>query len=274
METILVPTDFSEAADNAVNYAVRLAKHFDARIILLNVFSVPYAVHEPLFQQDLIPVFSEASKAKLRETKNRIHKSIDNRIRIECVSECSTVFESIASVASEKDADLIVMGIVGEAGNFKARVVGSTAITVARKLDIPTFIIPQGVKYEPIKKITFACDLEGTEDSDLIYVVRLFCKIFEAELEIVNIGSPMEKVSSDKALTYLFIEDKLQNMRHNIYHVNGEDAAAELENYFKSYPTDLVALSPKKHGLFYNIFHHSITNTLAFHLKKPILSIH
>lgn len=274
METILVPTDFSDSADNAVDYAVRLAKHFDARIILLNAFSVPYVMHEPVFQQDVVPALFDSSKEKLRETKNRIHKTFDNRIKIECISECNTAFEAIASVAGEKDVDLIVMGIVGEAGNIKERLIGSTAITVARKLDIPTFIIPETVKYEPIQKITFACDLEGTEESDLIYVVRLFCKMFKAELEVVNTGSPMEKVSADKALTYLYIEDKLKYMKHKIYHVNGEDAVTELENYFKSYPTDLVALSPKRHNLFYDLFNHSITNRLAFHLKKPILSIH
>jgi nucleotide-binding universal stress UspA family protein len=274
MEKILVPTDFSEAADNAVNYAVRLAKQFDARIILMNAFSVPYAMHEPFFQQDLIPTFVEASKTKLRETKNRIHKTFDNRIKVECVSEYSSTFEAIASTASEKDVDLIVMGIVGQAGTIKERIIGSTAVTVARKLDIPTFIIPQDVKYAPINKMTFACDLDGTEDSDVIQVVRLFCKMFDAELEIVNVGSPMDKVSSDKALTYLYIEDKLQDTKHNMFHVNGEDAVEELENYFKSYPTDLIAISPKKHGLFYNLFNHSITKNLAFHLKTPILAIH
>jgi nucleotide-binding universal stress UspA family protein len=274
METILVPTDFSESANNAVDYAARLAQQFGARMILLNAFTMPYPGQEPFFQPDLIPVLGDASKQRLRETKNRIHKTLDNRIKIEYVSECSSVFEAIASTAAEKDVDLIIMGIVGEAGNIKERFIGSTAVTVARKLDIPTFIIPETVKFEPIKKITFACDLEGTEDSDLIFVVRLFCKMFRAELEIVNVGDPDAKVSSDKALTYLYIEDKLANLKHNIYHVNGEDPVKDLENYLKSYPTDLVAISPKKHGMFYHLFNHSITSNLAFHLKKPILAIH
>lgn len=274
METILVPTDFSDAADNAVNYAVGLAKYFDAKIILLNAFSVPYVMYEPAFQPDLIPVFHEASKERLREVKEKIRNKTSNRIKVECISECNSAFEAIASVIAEKDVDLIVMGIVGEAGNFKERFIGSTAITVARKMDIPTFIIPQTVKFDPIRKITFACDLEGTEETDQIYVARLFSKMLKAELEIVNVGSPTEKVSSDKALTYLYIEDKLHNQKHSIYHVNGENAVTELQNYFKTYPTDLIMLSPKKHGLFYNLLNHSVTSNLAFHLKMPIIAIH
>lgn len=274
METILVPTDFSEAADNAVKYAVGLAKYFDAKIVLLNAFSVPYVMYEPAFQPDLIPVFYEASKERLGEVRDKIRSMTNNRMKVECISECNTAFEAIASTVAEKDIDLIVMGIVGEAGNFKERFIGSTAITVARKMDIPTFIIPQTVKFDPIRKITFACDLKGTEETGQIYVARLFSKIFEAELEVVNVGSPMEKMSSDKALTYLYIEDKLHDQKHQIYHVNGDDPVTELQNYFKTYPTDLVMVSPKKHGIIYNLLNHSVTTNLAFHLKKPILAIH
>ena len=98
METILVPTDFSEAADNAVNYAVGLAKYFDAKILLLNAFSAPYVMYEPAFQPDLIPVFYEASKERLGEIKERIHKMTANRIKVECISDCNSAFDAIASV--------------------------------------------------------------------------------------------------------------------------------------------------------------------------------
>ena len=274
METILVPTDFSDTADNAVDYAVELAKFLDAGIILVNAFSIPYAMYEPHFQPDLSLIFQKSSEKNLADTKDRIHKIHGDEVRIECIAQAGAAYDVITALVKERDVDLIVMGIVGETGNLKERIMGKTSITVARKLEVPTFIIPKTVKYRPIQKITFACDLEGTEETDLVYVVRVFSRIFDAELEIVNVGSPMEKMSTEKAVTYLYIEDKLQNLKHNHYQVTGEDPAIELEKYFNSYPTDVIMLSPKKHNLFHYLFHRSVTSNLALHVNMPILAIH
>ena len=44
MKTIIVPTDFSSTASNAVDYAIAMAKEINASIVLLNAYQVPVAV--------------------------------------------------------------------------------------------------------------------------------------------------------------------------------------------------------------------------------------
>ena len=46
MKTILVPTDFSEEARNAAEYAVKLAKEVKAKVILFHTFQVPIPISE------------------------------------------------------------------------------------------------------------------------------------------------------------------------------------------------------------------------------------
>ena len=171
-------------------------------------------------------------------------------------------------------ADLIVIGIEEGAGNIKEHIIGSTAIEVARKQNVPTFIIPEKAKYHRIHKISFACDLKKIEETNLVYISKFFSKIFDAELEIVNVVDEHEEITEEKAATYLFMKDKLKTVKHKTLTITGHDVKVELTDYFKSHPTDIIMINPKKHNLFYFMLSHSITNKLAFHTTIPILSIH
>lgn len=274
METIIVPTDFSSAARNALDYAVELAKFFDARIVLVNAFPVLAGNYEMPFPADPVSTLLQEAEERLKHLKKEIQLIHGEDFNIEYSAGMGSPINIIEEAVKDNNADLIVMGIVGEAGNLKERIIGSTAIDVARKLDTPAFIIPATVKYKRIRKISFACDLEKTEQTDLVFVVKFFSKVFDAELEIVNVGPPEEVITTDKAVTYLYLEDKLKNVKHTVFHIDGEEAAIELENYYKAYSTDVIMLNPKKHNLFYHLFNHSVTKNLAFHSNLPILAIH
>lgn len=274
METIIVPTDFSPAASNAIDYAVELAKFFDARIILVHAYPVPPVNFEVPFSAADIAGLYEVSEKKLLSIRNDIYKKNNFNIAVDYLAEMGTPFEVISATAKAMDADLIVIGIVGEAGRLKERLVGSTAISVARKQEVPTFIIPENAKYQRIRKISFACDLEKTEETDLIYVAKFFSKEFDAELEMVNVEDPLVELTEQKENTYAFIENKLSNTRHKTVHITGRDVVHELEDYFDNFPTDMIMLSPKRHNVFYYLFNNSVTKNLAFHTKVPILAIH
>jgi len=274
MKTIIVPTDFSPAASNAVDYAVDLAKFFDSRIILVHAYPVPPVNYEASFSAAEFAQMYDLSEKKLLSIRKDIYRRGGADLDIEYVTEMGTPFDVIKSAAQAWNADLIVMGIVGEAGNLKERVIGSTAVTVARKQEVPTFIIPVSVRYQRIRKISFACDLKRTEETDLVYVAKFFSKAFDAELEIVNVEDPMEDVTVEKEATYTFLENKLASVKHKTVHITGINVAHELESYYENCPTDVVMLNPKKHNLFYYLFNNSVTNNLAFHTRLPILAIH
>jgi hypothetical protein len=180
----------------------------------------------------------------------------------------------INSVAKKYNVDLIVMGIVGEAGKIKEHIIGSSAVKVARHINIPTFIIPEKVKYHPIHKISFACDMENTEETILMSTVKYFRQMFDAELEIVNVEKPEEEVTYEKAKTNLFIEKRLNAVKHRTVFITDNKIAKGLKTYFETHLTDVIMLNPKKHNIFHTLFKENVTNELAFHVNLPILAIH
>lgn len=274
METIIVPTDFSAVSNNAAEYAAQLARYFSARIVLVNAYPFPPANYEMGFSLPVVSAIKESSEERLQQLKKELCDRHGCEFEMRWVAEMGAPYDVIDSVARQENADLIVMGITGEAGPLKEHLMGSTALKVARSINIPTFVIPQDVKYQRIHKISFACDLDHTEETDLIYVARYFSKVFDAELEIVNVEKPDEEITVEKARTNFFVERKLENVNHRTVFITGKNVGKELEEYFSLHQTDLVMLNPKKHNVFYYLFHSSITSELAFHLHMPILAIH
>jgi len=274
METILVPTDFSDASANAVDYAVELAKFFDAKLLLVNAYSIPIGNAEIGIPMELASVMQQSALDGLENMKKKIIEKNHRELDIECFAGVGFAYDVIKDASANFKADLIVMGIVGSAGKIKEHLIGSTAVKVARHLEIPTFIIPENVKYQRIHHISFACDMEKTEETVLVYIAKYFSRMFDAELEIVNIEKPEEEISEGKAKTEVFMEKKLEPVTHKTVFITGDHVARELETYFETHPTDLIMLNPKKHNVFHDIFIESVTKELAFHIHQPILAIH
>jgi len=275
METILVATDFSDSANNAADYAVGLAKLFSAKIVLVNTYNLPYSTYESGTSGDILNVLRESSVGGLNNLKKRIEQQNDKyNFEIECYSDFGFAEDMIIETASKVNADIVVIGIKGDSGKIKENIIGSTAIKVARNADIPVFIIPDHVKYHSIHKISFASDLNKIEESDLIYVSRYFGKLFDAELEIVNIEEPGVEFSEEKSKTCAIIDKKLEAIPHKSVFITEKKAGKALEDYFNDHPTDIVLVNPRKHNLFHNLFSHSISKELAFHCKVPLLCIH
>lgn len=273
METIIVGTDFSVPAQNAVNYAVELSKYLGTRLILVNSFTLPLGGYDSTAPFEMIGAFQDASQKGLQELKEEILKK-NYDFGIECFSQMGTVLSVIESAAAKYSADLIVMGMVGEGSFVKRHLIGSSAVSVARKIEIPTFIIPEAVRYHRIEKMCFACDTDKLEEGTLIYTARDLSEVFNAELEIVSVSKGDEELVFDKSETYTFIEKRLQGIKHKQVQIEDADVSKALEYYFKFHTTDLVMVNPQKHSFFHKMFNESITKILAFTIKTPLLLIH
>lgn len=274
METILVPTDFSAAARNALDYAVELSNLFDSRIILVNATPLPMPSYDSTLPIEIMTDLEKSSKEGLENLKKEIQSRSKRKLTVTCYTEMGYAEDVVENAARKNEADLIVLGIIGEAGKLKEHLIGSTAVKVARNINIPTFIIPENIHYQKIKKIAFACDLNKTEETTLLYIVKFFSKLFDAELEVIHIEHPYEEISTEKSRSSSYLERKLEDVKHKTTYITHSEVARGLEDYLRSNPADLLMINPKKHGIFYNLFNESVTKELAFHTNMPILSIH
>lgn len=140
IRTILVPVDFSVHAEHALDWAIRFAKVFDARIHLLHSYPVnvgsvsPYG---PALPSEYTLALRQAAEEKISEWADKITAK---DIAVE--TELSQIFPSeiITQVAEKVDADLIAMGTRGLTG-LKHILLGSVAERTLRAAPCPVMTI-------------------------------------------------------------------------------------------------------------------------------------
>jgi nucleotide-binding universal stress UspA family protein len=139
-QRILVPTDFSEYGETAVEYAVQLATRLDATVQLLHVVTFPtYGVPElgVARANALVEEAVASGKRKLDDLAARLRGRIELApVRV----EIGDARETIDRIAAESDADLIVMGTHGRRG-VSRWFLGSVAETVVRTAPCPVLTV-------------------------------------------------------------------------------------------------------------------------------------
>ncbi len=129
-DSVLLPTDFSPAAERAEEIVSGLSGHA-GKIVLASV------VDEGETEEDLKLLKSQASK-KLEELKEACEDACsDVRVRV----ETGIPSEHINKIAGEEDITMIVIGMRGK-GGVDGLVLGNTAETVARTSKRPVLLVP------------------------------------------------------------------------------------------------------------------------------------
>jgi nucleotide-binding universal stress UspA family protein len=137
-KTILVATDFSECAEEALDYAAALAGAIGAKLHLLNVIVIPaMAIPEVgvAVASTLIESTVQARQAELDKVASRRTSA-----NIETMLRTGDARDVIIDVAREIGAELIVMGTHGRRGVRRA-LIGSIAESVVRTASCPVLTI-------------------------------------------------------------------------------------------------------------------------------------
>jgi universal stress protein A len=143
IETILVPTDFSDDAGKAVETAIELAKTFSSRVVLLHAFTVDLPYAAPGFGGGVIlpEGFYVEYRNHAQIQVDRLAEELAGRgIDVSAVAIERPAWLAILDQAKELPADLIVMGTRGLTG-IKHVALGSTAERVVRKATCPVMIV-------------------------------------------------------------------------------------------------------------------------------------
>ncbi len=138
--TILVPTDFSEHADQALAYAVDLATQLGATVHLVHAISVPAVgipelgvAYSSVTMENAVDAAQKELEARAARLRDRVSLG---PVRVE-VGDARDVIDRAAETLS---ADLIVMGTHGRRG-LRRMLLGSVAEAVVRSAPCPVLTV-------------------------------------------------------------------------------------------------------------------------------------
>ncbi len=274
MKTILVPTDFSKNAINALYYAIAIAKRENAKIILLHAFHVTYMAPE-------IPVeFLDKEIALAQQKANKLMNELfvkleAEHLKSELIVKQDNAEELILEVAEKRNPDFIVMGTKGASG-IKEAIMGSITASVIERARCPVIAVPENSALSPIKHITYATDYLISDIDALKKLVKI-AELFKADITLLHIA--------DKHFTYETEDDYMNKFKGKVIGkiryekivfkiIYGQDLLDGLENYVKKESPDLLAMSTHYRSIYDKLFGTSFTKKMAYHTNVPLLAFH
>lgn len=276
---ILVPTDFSEDANNSLEYGISLARAAGAasgkptKIVVLHCYQVPVTTIETTYVPDqaiLMKEVQERAEEEMKELENTYLKPAG--IPYESILELGPVMSNINEVVKEHDIDLVLMA-THKASKIE-QLIGDLTVYALEKCKAPLLLIPERAQFKPIRRLAFATDLKKILRSEVFDKLKYLAHTFNAHIIILNVNTDLKDLSEEEAEELQHIKKELQGMEFHFQFVEGEDAEKAILDYVHQQEIDVVAAVPRHHGFFEGLFRSSITKHLALNTQIPLLAIH
>lgn len=176
-KSVLVPTDFSEACDNALNHAIELSKYLNTKVYVLHVID---SQSKTLFNND--EFFDGTNIISAVENKLKEYLAEKNYAHLEGVAREGDIFSTISDVANDLEAGMILLGTHGKVGFQK--LMGSYALKVINSSKIPVVVVQKKGFTSGYKNIVFPISLHSEDRQKAEYAVHI-AKIFNSTIHLL-----------------------------------------------------------------------------------------
>ena len=271
MKKILVPTDFSKEAENALQVAAQLARKHGSEIFLLHMLELPLHQVDALSNHSELPeavFFMKLAHKKFEQTMSQdylkdviVHETVD----------FNNAITGISNTCKEHDIDVIIMGSHGASG-FKEMFIGSNTEKVVRTAEVPVLVIKNHHDDFKIDNFVFASDFKN-DNKETFKQAATLAKAFEARIHLlfVNTASNFTTTAAAKARILDFIKDAdFDNYTITIY--NDETVEKGILNFSHIIGADLIGISTHGRQGIAHFFNGSISEDLVNHAKRPVVT--
>ncbi len=271
MPKIITATDFSDAANYALEYACMLANNMQADVVVLHSYTVPVSVGDnPMPMMSVEECRCIAEKAMMQLT-DKLTVTF-NDINVSGLVMFGDITDVIKEYAAQNNPWLIVVG--NSLHNEDSIWYSSNLMNMMRSLPHPILAVPEGCLYSPVSKICFACDYKKeTETLPLNTIVSIASEL-KSQLHVLNIDHDNNNFNTDTPEVSEILHQQLADAKPEYYYINSTDTDAAINEFVNTHHINWLIVAPHKHGFFESLFRKSHTKELAKHVNIPMLSVH
>ena len=223
---IIVPWDFSQVAENAFIHAVRFTKTKNREILLLHIVSDEKSIAD--------------KEKELEETCVKLEKEHGKKPGY--TVQTGSIFTAIGEVATERHAELIIMGTHGLKGAQK--LFGSKALKVVVSSKTPFLVVQDKPKKEKMESILLPIDFKS-ENKEKAAWIYYMARSFDTKFTIIK-NKAKDKGFKRKLISNMkYIESylKTHNVEYEIITAEGKTSfKEEIVNYAKDNEFDVIMI--------------------------------
>jgi len=275
MKNILLPTDFSQNAWNAILYTLHMYKNESCKFILLNSYQINGFHYGSKFTP--IPGNEDMEKEK-KNSENGLQRLIEvikkgypnPKHHFFAVTHNYPLVEAIEHELEQTDIEVIVIGTKGSTGAYEV-IYGSNTIKIMDEVEsCPILAVPSNVPFFEIKEIVLASSLEITHnEKDFQYLKKLafqtntrICVLHIEEEDGLSISQ-----KQNKHLLESYLEG-VQLSFHSLAHVS---VPIGIYCFIESRGSDMITFVNKKHSFFEKLLFNPLYKDLGNYSKIPVL---
>lgn len=272
---VLLPTDYSKNALNAIRYAMELYSNVRCDFYILNAFHISGYTLDSMRVPEIGEPYYEAAKKESEEGMERLMQIIklhpqNNKHQFHTITTFNSLSEAIKIVIDKKDIDIIVMGTKGITES-KARIFGTNTVNVMEQIrECPVIAVPNDYMFQIPKEIVFPTDyktpFKRKEIGDLIEIAKLH----DAKINVVHIDKDKDgKLSRKEEVNKELLQEILQGTDYEMYFLPANKISDGINKFIEENNCDMVTFLNRKHLFFGSILSNPLVKKIGFDPRCP-----
>ncbi len=274
MRKVVVPTDFSPNAFNALKYTCQVFKYERSEIYILHAYADEVyrqdTVVKRSFLDEIKEVTYQKTQQKLKETLDQIQEYSPNpKHKFNLISAFGTLTDEINDLVNTENIDVVVMGTRGETNDRKITF-GSNTLQVLKYVQSPVLAVPEEYAYHPPKEMLFPTDyMVPYKRREL----KLLCELsgsFRASIHMLYIN-PLRKLSLRQEDNLEFLKECLQKAELTFETTEEIDKTVAITKYIVHKDIDMLVMVNSRHSHLEDMLYRSTIDKIGLHIKIPFL---
>ncbi|MBK5214344.1 MAG: universal stress protein [Flavobacteriaceae bacterium] len=275
---ILIPTDYSKNAFNAIVYAFELFKNYDCTFHIFHSYFLARSAQGNILFPEPEPAeydaVAQASEKEMMLLKNKVGLLADNpRHTLHFDHKFGTLIELLHEKIRSKNIDLIVMGTRGIT-NDREVAYGRNSVNVMENIrGCPVLAIPANVSHTEINEIVFPTNFKSEFNEKEMKTFTNIVQQANSPVRILHIGKESDLSERQKNNRKL-LENYFEEVKYTYHWLDKVGVKEGVLSFADQRKSGMISFVNRKHWFFGSVFSNPLVKSLGVHSKVPILALH
>ncbi|MDY0781402.1 universal stress protein [Tenacibaculum sp. IB213877] len=275
MKKIIVPVDFSDHSEKALQTAASIAKKHNSEILVVHMLELSNAVitQSQSYAQEETAFYLKIAEKKFKDFLN---KDYLQGLKVTPIVKHYKIFSELNELARDENATLIVMGSHGVSG-LKEIFVGSNTEKVVRNSSVPVLVTKGKSVVTDFSKALFGCDFSD-DDIAPYQKAKEFLGKLNCKLHLLHVNTPYGKFRSSKEMRekvakFLAKANETDITFNDVVYASDYTVEKGILEYAHQQSIDLIVMATHGRKGLSHFFEGSISEDLVNHSNIPVLTI-
>ena len=274
---ILLATDFSVNAKNAMDYAMHLFEKEECIFYVLNAFedgaSGLSSTMGKAKNTRLYRAIKEESERNLESLVNELRSKNENPLHLfKGLSIGDSLLNALGKTFIDYTINYVFMGTKGSSA-VKEVFMGSNTVRVIKNLDFcPIVAVPENYHFEIPDQVAFATNFEHVYVEAELNPLAELAKLWDTKIIVLHVDTG-KKLTQQQETSKNLLTERLEGLPHQLVEVEGESKISDAIQSFtsKNEQVHMIAMVNYWHSFFERLTKENVINRVAFSSEVPFL---